>query len=92
MRRKQLNLNSYACKLLIETKSELASKVLYGKFKKRKKIVPFETLKPQKIKLQLVDKNWYILDYTRKEIDTMCPEWIIKMIMSERNREGRTKG
>ena len=72
--------------MLVETKNDLASRILLNnKFTKREN-GPFETVEPHK----KFDYNWWtigsggLLDYTKEEMEAMCLEWMIQVIMPEK--------
>ena len=74
--------------MIAGTKSKPANRVLLCDEFTKGENNPFNQIEPHKKFNSNIwtIRTWELLDYIREEIETMCPEWVIQVIMPERNR------
>ena len=79
-------------KMLIDTKNNLASRLLLSKEFTKRENSPFETVEPNKNFdcNQWTIRSWELMDYTREEIKEMCQEYVIQVIIPEKRKNEKS--
>ena len=91
---KEYNCKGYGKGILVETKNSLISRILMSKNFINSDESPFSKSEEHK----KFNEYWWTIrsndlaEYTKEEVETMCPEWVTQVIMPNKVHEEKIRG